>query len=108
MQKIEFTQPEFLFCEIPIKDDSIHDHRIWVYHRLSLSLIEFVNVDDFKDFDFKNVAERFEFENCTGFVENYFAIFIQNNCEATDQNEKKVLKNAWNYLKNYFEWEDNK
>jgi hypothetical protein len=106
MQKIEFTQPEFLFCEIPIKNDTIHDHRIWVYHRYSLSLIEFINVDQFKDFQFKNVAERFEYENKTGFVENYFAVFIQNNCEVTYKKEKEVLKNAWNFLKKYFIWED--
>ncbi|MBF03240.1 MAG: hypothetical protein CMP76_08085 [Flavobacterium sp.] len=48
--KIEFFQPEFFLCEIPIKNNTFHDHRLWVYHRLSLSLIEFVNVDEFKDY----------------------------------------------------------
>lgn len=106
MEKLDFIQPEFLLCEIPIKNNTFNDNRLWVYHRLSLSLIEFINVDEFKDFQFKNVADRFEYENSTGFVENYFAVFVQNNCEATDQNEKEVLKNAWSFLKNYFDWEE--
>lgn len=106
MEKLDFIQPEFLLCEIPIKNDTFNDNRLWVYHRLSLSLIEFVNVDDFTDFQFKNVADRFEYENSEGFMENYFAVFVQNNCDATDQNEKEVLKNSWEFLKNYFIWED--
>jgi len=63
MPKFNFTQPKFLLCEIPIKNGSQNDNRLWVYHRLSLSLIEFVNVDDYKDFQFKGTQERFEFEN---------------------------------------------
>lgn len=106
MEKLNFTQPEFLLCEIPIKNDTFNDNRLWVYHRLSLSLIEFVNVEQFKDFQFTNAADRFEFENDTGFTENYFAVFVQNNCKATNQNEKQVVKNAWQFLKDYFIWED--
>lgn len=101
MEKFEYTQPEFLFCEIPIKDGSQHDQRIWIYHRLSLSLIEFVNVDNFKDFQFDGKQERFEYLD-----ENWFGIYVQNNCEATDNNEKEVMKKAWRYLENYLIWED--
>lgn len=32
MEKFKFTKPEFLMCEISIKDDSQHDDRIWIYH----------------------------------------------------------------------------
>ena len=103
MKKIDYIQPDFLFCEIVIKDDSQNDGRIWIYHRLSQSLIEFVNVDDFKDFQFKGKQERFEYLG-----ENWFGVFVQNNCEATDNNENEVLKKAWRYLENYFILEDSK
>jgi hypothetical protein len=106
MEKFNFSTPKFLFCEIPIKDNSINDNRIWVYHIKSLSLIEIINVDQFKDFEFKGVKERFEYENSTGFLENYFAVFTQNNCSNTNQNEKEVLKKAWQFYKNYLIWED--
>lgn len=101
MEKFNNEQPEFLFCEIVIKDDSKNDDRIWIYHRLSLSLIEFVYVDDLEDFQFKGKQERFEYLD-----ENWFGVFVQNNCETTDNNESEVLKKAWRYLENYFIWED--
>lgn len=101
MSKFNYTQPEFFFCEIPIKDGTQNDDRIWVYHRLSLSLIEFINVDHFSDFQFKGIQDRFEYLD-----ENWFGVFVQNNCEVTDFNPNQVLKKAWRYLENYFMWED--
>lgn len=101
MKKFEFNQPEFLFCEIVKKDDSQNDGRIWIYHRKSLSLIEFVNVDDFKDFQFEGKQDRFEYQD-----ENWFGVFVQNNCEETDNDADEVLKKAWKYLEDYFIWED--
>ncbi|SHH18997.1 hypothetical protein SAMN05444372_12111 [Flavobacterium micromati] len=101
MGKFEFTKPEFLFCEIPIKDGSDHDDRIWIYHLESLSLIEFINVDDFKDFQFVGKQDRFEYLD-----ENWFGVFVQNNCEGTEQNPDQVLKKAWKYLEEYFDWEE--
>jgi hypothetical protein len=101
MGKFEFTKPEFLFCEIPIKDGSDHDDRIWIYHLESFSLIEFINVDDFRDFQFIGKQDRFEYLD-----ENWFGVFIQNNCEGTEQNPDQVLKKAWKYLEEYFDWEE--
>lgn len=101
MKKFEFTQPDFLFCEIAIKDNSQNDDRLWVFHRQSLSLVEFINVDDFKDFEFTGTQDRFEYLD-----ENWFGVFVQNNCEATDNNPDEVLKAAWKYLEEYFIWED--
>ena len=101
MEKFDFIKPEFLFCEIPIKDGSQQDDRIWIYHLNSLSLIEFIYVDDFKDFQFTGKQDRFEYMG-----ENWFGVYVQNNCEATDQNADQVLKKAWKYLEDYFVWED--
>jgi hypothetical protein len=101
MKKFEFVQPDFLFCEIVKKDESLNDDRIWVYHRKSLSLIEFFNVDDFPDFQFTGKQDRFEYQD-----ENWFGVFVQNNCEGTKYNSDAVLKAAWKYLEEYFIWED--
>jgi hypothetical protein len=101
MNKFEFTKPEFLFCEIPIKDDSQHDDRIWIYHLDSLSLIEFINVDDFTDFQFTGKQDRFEYLD-----ENWFGVYVQNNCELKEQNADQVLKKAWKFLEEYFDWEE--
>ena len=101
MEKFEFTKPEFLFCEIPIKDETQNDDRIWIYHLESLSLIEFINVDDFKDFQFTGKQDRFEYLD-----ENWFGVFVQNKCESTDHNADQVLKKAWKYLEEYFDWEE--
>jgi hypothetical protein len=101
MGKLEFEKPEFLFCEIPIKDGSDEDDRLWIYHLESLSLIEFINVDDFTDFQFTGKQDRFEYLD-----ENWFGVYVQNNCESTNQNADQVLKKAWNFLEEYFDWEE--
>jgi hypothetical protein len=101
MEKFDFKKPEFLFCEIPIKDGSPQDDRIWIYHLDSLSLIEFIYVDDFKDFQFTGKQDRFEYMD-----ENWFGVYVQNNCEVTEQNADQVLKKAWKYLEEYFDWEE--
>ena len=101
MEKFNFTKPEFLMCEIPIKDGSQHDDRIWIYHTASLSLIEFIYVDDFADFSFIGKQDRFEYLG-----ENWFGVFVQNNCESADQDADQVLKKAWQFLEDYFVWED--
>lgn len=92
MEKFNYTTPDFLFCELPIKDNSQNDNRIWIYSTKSLSLIEFINVDEFIDFQFTGKQDRFEYENIDGFIENYFAVFTQNNCEFTDKNPDEILK----------------
>ena len=101
MKKFDFIKPEFLMCEIPIKDGSQHDDRLWIYHLKSLSLIEFIYVDDLADFQFTGKQDRFEYLD-----ENWFGVFVQNNCEVTEQDADQVLKNAWHYLENYFDWEE--
>jgi hypothetical protein len=101
MGKLEFEKPEFLFCEIPIKDGSDEDDRLWIYHLESLSLIEFINVDDLTDFRFIGKQDRFEYLD-----ENWFGVFVQNNCEFKEQDADQVLKKAWKYLEEYFDWEE--
>jgi hypothetical protein len=101
MGKLEFEKPEFLFCEIPIKDGSDEDDRLWIYHLESLSLIEFINVDDFTDFQFTGKQDRFEYLD-----ENWFGVYVQNNCESMNQNADQVLKKAWKFLEEYFDWEE--
>ena len=103
MQKFEYVQPEFLFCQIPIKNGSQNDNRIWVYHRLSLSLIEFIHVDRLKDFEFKGKQDRFEYLD-----QNWFGVFVQNNCEVTGANQDFVLKKSWEFLKAHLIWLDAK
>ena len=102
MKKFEFTRPEFLFCEIPIKDNSLHDHRTWIYHLKSSSLIEFIEISNLHDFKFNAYCDYFEYNN-----ETFFGVFTQNNCQIVGANESVVLKNAWLFYKNYLQWEDN-
>lgn len=95
-----YDQPEYLFCEIEPKDGSFNDHRIWIYHRLSLSLIEFV---DMTAVSIDGLDEGTDFEYG---AERYRGIFVQNNCELTGNDPTSVMSGAWEYLENYFKWED--
>ena len=38
--------------------------------------------------------------------ENWFGVYVQNNCGITDHNANQVLKKAWEYLEDYFNWEE--
>ena len=76
---------------------SQNDNRIWIYHLDSLSLIEFINVDDLTDFQFIGKQNRFKYLD-----ENWFGVFVQNNCEFKEQEAGLVLKKAWKYLEEYF------
>lgn len=106
MEIFNFKTPEFLMCELPIKDNSKNDDRIWIYHTQTLSLIEFICVSDFQDFNFnlKVGMDRFEFQY-DDIIEDWFGVFVQNNCDQFSNDENKVLKSAWQFLKEYLEWE---
>lgn len=98
--KLDFTTPEFLFCETPFKDDTPHDHRTWIYSTKSLSLIEFINTEDFTDFEFKDFT-YFNYKNIEGEIESYIGVFTQNNCEATDNDSKSIMLGAWEVFQQY-------
>ena len=66
-----------------------------------MSLIEFIYVDDLADFQFTGKQDRFEYLG-----ENWFGVFVQNNCEVTENDADQVLKKAWKYLEEYFDWEE--
>ncbi len=106
MQLIEFDTPEYLFCEIPIKDKSINDERVWIYCPKALSLIEFVNqtvLDERTEeylFDFDKIAGRFHY------LDDFEAFWVQNNCEATDNDKEEILQGAWKFYLNYMKWEE--
>ncbi len=104
-----YTKPKFLLAEIPIKNNTFQDHRNWVYCVDALSLIEFIYVDDLQDFQFTGYQERFEYENeIDGELENFWAVFVQNNCEAAGQNQATVMQEAWQFYKEYLQWEDSR
>lgn len=91
---------------IPIKDGSFNDGRIWIYHRLSLSLIEMVYMDNIAEAEFTGINQNFEYKRKDGVVESWKAVFVQNNTEATELNTDLVLNRAWEYFLNYLMWED--
>lgn len=109
MSQQNYPQPEFLFAEIYPKDGTFNDNRIWIYHRLSLSLIEFINLNDISDFDFQGVQKDFIYMGLgDADPEAWKGVFVQNNTEATDADENDVLQRSWEYLENYLKWEDQK
>lgn len=102
MKKQDYTQPEFLFCEIPVKNGSFHDNRTWIYHRLSLSLIEFIYLNDVADFEFQGVQEVFLHND-----EEWIGVFVQNNTELVGADPMAILRAAWAQFEAYLGWEDN-
>ncbi|WP_286856646.1 MULTISPECIES: hypothetical protein [Sphingobacterium] len=107
MNSFEFKQPEFLLCEIGIKDSTLlgdhilNDERIWVYHLKSQSLVEFVFMNELGTYNFNEKHKEF-----TYFQYRYIVFFVKNNCNITKQSEDVVLDLAWDYLESFFIWED--
>ncbi|ADQ83064.1 hypothetical protein [Riemerella anatipestifer] len=92
--------PEFLLAELPIKDGSPNDDRLWVYCVKALSLIEFINLNQIKAHGLR-LADEKTYKN-----ERWGIAFVQNNCEYLGLDESEVIKNAWKFLTDYFDWED--
>lgn len=101
--KVDLITPEFLLCETPVKTDSFHDHRVWIYATQALSLIEFVSVDEMEDFKLNKDFTYFNYKNSEGIRESYLGVFTQNNCERTENDEKKVLDAAWKVFTQYLD-----
>lgn len=101
LQFNDYQQPDFLLCEIPVKDKSFNDDRLWVYSRLSLSLIEFICLNDIEVSNFQNTQKKFTF-----FDEQWIGVFVQNNCEPTDNDPNEILNQAWEFFRDYLAWED--
>ena len=107
--KKEYTQPEYLLCEVPIKDGGINDERIWIYHLPTLSLIEFICLNELDDFSFQGVQKDFIYQgNDTIDPEAWKGVFVQNNCEVAGKSEDTVIVGAWEYLESYLKWEDDR
>lgn len=107
MEKVEFTTPHFLLCETPVKENSFHDHRIWIYATQALSLIEFIDVDNLTDFELNRNFKYFNYRNNQGVIESYLAVFTQDNCEITNSDRENVLSGAWSCFIQYLEQIDN-
>ncbi|GHE34987.1 hypothetical protein [Sphingobacterium griseoflavum] len=104
MEKFNYTQPEYLFCDIAVKDGSYNDNRMWVYHRPSLSLIEFVCLNDVDSLEFTGYSKDYVYLDDE--PEAWKGVFVQNNCEVTSNDPIVVIDRAWAYLENYLKWED--
>lgn len=98
--KNNYTTPKFLLAETPIKDGTFNDDRIWIYCPFALSLIEFVCLDDFADYNFKN-NDYFIYTNVDGDDEHWAPNWTQNNCELCEVDENEVMANAIEFFKKH-------
>lgn len=78
--------PEFLFYTIPIKHKTNPDSRIWVYHRFSLSLVQFYMLHPERIIKFDEVKKIFVYNE-----ETWVGMILQNNFSLSRHNEEEVL-----------------
>ncbi len=102
----DFEQPDFLLAEIPIKNNTINDDRIWVYCSKTFSLIEFILQDDFPERAYVGTQTTFVYKDTDGYKENWIGVYIQNNCAMVGIDQKENLNDAWSFLETYFKWEE--
>ncbi|MCK0192975.1 hypothetical protein [Arenibacter sp. F20364] len=100
--KIEdFTLPEFVFGEFPIKDDSFNDQRQFIFHK-GISLIEVIAHDEFINVVFEDKTSK----QYSYFEEDFTLVYHTNNTEYCIHNEMQVLDLAWEWYRKYLLWED--
>ncbi|NKI28174.1 hypothetical protein HCG49_16590 [Arenibacter sp. 6A1] len=97
----DFTLPEFLFGEFPIKDDSFNDQRQFIVHR-GISLIEVIAHDEFEDIVFDGKTSK----KYSYFGEDFTLAYHTNNTEDSSHGELEVLDRAWEWYREYLIWED--
>ncbi|MCP9763911.1 hypothetical protein [Lacihabitans soyangensis] len=109
MSAEELFVPEFLLAEIPIKDKSVQDDRLWIYSSKYVSLIE-AYCEGFVVFVFplNMIQKKFEYVNSDGVTETWNLVFVQNNVGFVDseKNPVEVLDDAFHFLETYLTWED--
>lgn len=98
----EFLLPPFLLSEIPIKDGSHNDDRVWVTCIDANSIVEFICLDEVESFSSNQLQKEFDYEG-----EEWLGFFAVNNCEQDPSiNPETLIKEAWNFFKEYMIWED--
>lgn len=98
--KAEFTVPKFIFGETPIKDGTFHDRRTWFYCPSALSLIEFIPLDNFSDFN-NNSENYFVFIDAEGDEEHWSVEWVQNHCTVVGMMEEELMSEAITVFKRY-------
>lgn len=107
MKPIQLTIPDFFLCEQPIKDGSNLDQRMWIYSRVTISLIEVIPEDEIiAVIDRSLIQKRFKYINSDGIEESFLLVFIQNNCAMVEANPLDLLNKAWSWFEKYLKWED--
>lgn len=109
MKITEIKNPEFIFGEIPIKDDSWNDNRIFITSVKYLSIIECFRLDEIDvSFPPNQIQKTFVHKNSDGINEDWLLVFTQNNISIVDEfiTHEDVLQSAWEYLELYLIWED--
>jgi hypothetical protein len=107
MRAGELKLPEFIFCEVPIKDGGINDDRQWLYCPKALSLVEIVVEDEMVVALNRDLfQQKFKHINPEGVIETFTLAVVQNNLEMTEIDPVFFLAKAWEYYSKYLEWED--
>lgn len=113
----ELKNPDYLFCELPIKDGSINDYRQFIYCPKYLSLIEIFSEEDIiVVFDNEQFQKKYFYQD-----ETFLLVFAQNNIKMVNEStneieilkgnvsiktELEILDEAWEFYISYIQWED--
>lgn len=109
MKSEELFVPEFLLAEIPIKDKSVNDDRLFVYASKWLSLIEaHCEMDAIVVYPIEMTQKRYNYINSDGITEPWVLVFLQNNVNVIDESKDpfSVMDDAFHFLETYMTWED--
>ncbi len=107
MRAVELFIPEFVLVEIPVKDGSMHDERMWIYCPQALSMIEVISEFEIDAVLHSSlIQKRFKFTNSQGEEESFTLGIVQNNCGLAEVDPHDLLDRAWHFFNDYLVWED--
>lgn len=101
MDKKDFSLPDFLLGEFPIKNDGFNDQRQFIIHK-GITLIEIIPHEVFTHVTFENqTAAQYSY-----FGEDFTLCYHTSNGGYYNLEEKELLDLAFEWYREYLIWED--
>lgn len=100
MKLENLNTPEFLFCEIPLKNGSVNDNRTWVLHTSTNILFEIIALDDLEMVNIYNHYKSFNFNYK---YERFKMVVVNDHLNIITE---EIIEGAKKFYIDYLKWED--
>ena len=99
-----YTLPEWVLLDGESHQGNLLEHRLFIQHVRSYTVIEVVALDEVAESDFKGQTYKFEYKNQFGLKEQF--LFAVHFTLAGEHELPDIFKKAQKWYCDYLDWED--